>query len=69
MYQNTSVSPLFLEDFTSAEVKVANETCKGDKNCLFDYIATQNMAVAENTKHITEVSILRQEEAGIAISV
>ncbi|XP_061188739.1 uncharacterized protein LOC133196904 [Saccostrea echinata] len=63
MFQNNSFVPLFFEDFKASLIEKANETCKGDSGCLYDYLATQSKAIAENSKNILETLEMRQLQA------
>lgn len=49
-------------------VMEANETCKGDRSCLFDFIITGNQVIAENTKRIIDSSLQRQLISGMALN-
>ncbi|XP_062600104.1 mucin-like protein [Saccostrea cucullata] len=64
-YKHSDFTPLFLDDFTKAERDEAIAVCGGaDKmNCIFDYLATQNSAVANLTKSTHAAA---EEEAVLA---
>lgn len=63
MYQNTSFTPMFLEDFNSTRLAEANKTCKGERGCLFDFLITGNQAIADNSKRVMDIEVQRQLEA------
>lgn len=69
MYQNTSFTPKFLEDFNSTCLAEANETCKGDRGCLFDFLITGNKAIADNSKRVMNTEVQRQQEAGTKLYI
>lgn len=69
MYQNTSFTPVFLEDFNSTRLAEANETCKGERGCLFDFLITGNKAIADNSKRVMDIEVQRQLEAGTELYI
>lgn len=69
MYQNTSFTPMFLEDFNSTRLAEANKTCKGERGCLFDFLITGNKDIADNSKRVMDIEVQRQLEAGIELYI
>lgn len=69
MYQNTSFTPMFLEDFNSTRLAEANKTCKGERGCLFDFLITGNQAIADNSKRVMDIEVQRQLEAGTELYI
>ena len=61
-YTNTSFKPIFIDEFNATVVAEANTTCKGNKACVFDLLATKDedlaltsAATSESEKAIAEV--------------
>lgn len=66
-YQHPEFEPLFLDDFPNDQRKQAESVCggSGDKTCIFDFLATKNDAVAQNTKQIEIVAKKDQLDASM----
>ena len=65
-YQQTGFTPIFMDDFTEQEIQQAQDTCGGPQNvnCIYDFLATQNQAIANATKTAYDSAVLEKKLAG-----
>lgn len=66
-YQQRSFTPMFMEDFNQQEISRAQEVCGGPQNfnCIYDFLATQNEAIANVTKTVYQTALEEEISAGI----
>nr|XP_022333526.1 mucin-like protein [Crassostrea virginica] len=64
-YQQTGFTPIFMDDFTEQEIQQAQDTCGGPQNvnCIYDFLATQNQAIANATKTAYDSAVLEKKLA------
>lgn len=60
-----------MDDFTQQEINQAQEVCGGPQNfnCIYDFLATQNEAIANATKKAYETSVEEEKRAGKQVFV
>lgn len=65
-FQRTDFAPIFMDDFTQQEINQAQEVCGGPQNlnCIYDFLATQNEAIANVTKTAYDTVLKEQRLAG-----
>ncbi|XP_062596320.1 serine-rich adhesin for platelets-like, partial [Saccostrea cucullata] len=64
-YQQTNFTPIFMEDFTQQEITRAQEECGGPQNfnCIYDFLATENQAIANVTKIAYQTALEEERSA------
>ena len=65
-YQDASFTPVFLSDFNATEIAEAEAVCNSStaQPCLFDYLATNNTAIALLTKEVDDENLVITDDLG-----
>jgi len=64
-FSNASFIPVFLEEYSFGNntlEQMANDTCKGDVNCMFDIASTRDVSIGESTRKVAERLTVDSEE-------
>lgn len=48
---------MFLEDFNFTRLVEVNETCKGERGCLFDFFIIGNKVIVDNSKRVMDIEV------------